>query len=133
MRPTTGNSDTSNSSIDSILEFLKYFKNNSKPFYKIDKEDIFYPYIYSRKVNEFIATVKKENFTIIYDWVKWQDEADKYFKEPELIDSASIVILRKLMTMFIRKERFCSGFINSVIDTGMILKILERLNALKAE
>lgn len=123
----------SNSSIDNILKFLPYFKDNDKPFYKIDKDDLFHPYVYSREVNKFLATIIKEEFTIVFDWTEWQKEAVKYFKDPELIDAVEITTLRKLMTMFIRKERFCSGFINSVIDTGMILKILERLNTLKAE
>jgi len=113
------------------LKFLPYFKDNDKPFYKIDIDDLFHPYVYSREVNKFLATIIKEEFTIVFDWVEWREEAVKYFKEPELIDSASITTLRKLMTMFIRKERFCSGFINSVIDTGMILRILERLNTIK--
>ena len=123
----------SNTSIDNILMFLPYFKNINKSFYKIDKDDLFYPYSYNREVNKFITTLKKEEFTIVFDWTEWQDEANKYFKDPKLIDATDIATLRKLMTMFIRKERFCSGFLNSVIDTGMILRILERLEAIKAE
>ena len=125
--------NTSNNSIDNILKYLPYFKENTRSYSKIDKEDVFYPYVYSREVSEFMAAVIKEDFTIIFDWVKWQDEADKYFKEPELLDSADLITLRKLMTVIFRKERFCSGFINTVIDTGMILKILERLEVIRKE
>ena len=123
----------SNNSIDKILMFLPYFKNINKSFYKVDKEDLFYPYSYNREVNEFMATLKKEEFAIVFDWVNWQDKAEKYFKDPELINTANIDTLRKLMTTFIRKERFCSGFLKSVIDTGMILRILERLNTIKTK
>ncbi len=123
----------SNTSINNILMFLPFFRNINESFYKVDKKDLFYPYSYNSEVTKFIATLKKEEFTIVFDWPEWQGEADKYFKEPELINSADIITLRKLMTMFIRKERFCSGFIKSVIDTGMILRILERLEAIRTE
>ena len=127
----SAHNNISNTSIDNILKYLPHFRDNKKSFSKIDKEDLFYPYVYSRETSEFMSTIIKEEFTIVFDWVKWQEEAEKYFKEAELLKSADIMTLRKLMTMFLRKERFCSGFLNSVIDTGMILRILERLNAIR--
>ena len=122
-----------NSSINKLLKHLEYFKNSSNPFYRIDKEDIFYPYIYSKKVNEFIITVKMEDFTIVYDWTSWQDEASKYFEDPDLLSSANITILKKLLTLIIRKERFCSGFIKSAIESGVIVAALERLEVIRYE
>ena len=121
------------SSINKILKHLEYFKNSSNPFYKIDKNDLFYPYIYSKEANEFIVTVKKENLTIIYDWTNWQDEASRYFEDPDLLMSANITTIKKLLTIIIRKERFCSGFLVDATKSGVILGILKRLEALGAE
>jgi len=55
----------------------------------------------------------------------------KYIDNPELLESVDLLILRKLLTLHVKKERFCSGHLASVIDTGHLVKIFERLKELK--
>ena len=120
-----------NKNIDSILKYLPYFKNRSNKFYRIDKEQIMDPYIYSRKVRDFIKSIYKENFTVVFDYPRWQMQALKYYKDSKLLKSADIITLRKLLTLHIRKDRFVSGHLVEMIDSGHILKILKRLKEIR--
>lgn len=118
--------------IERVLNFLPYFKDSSSKFYTIDKVKIMDPYIYDVRVHDFIRTIYKENFIIIFDHPRWQNEALKYIEDPKLLESASLLILPKLLTLHIRKERFCSGHLAAAIDTGHMVKILMRLKELKS-
>jgi O-acetyl-ADP-ribose deacetylase len=117
--------------IDKILEYLPYFKDKTNSFYTIESENYFDPYSYSGRVNQFIDTLYKHNFIISYDYPSWQPEAIKYVEDPKLLESADLLTLQKLLTLHVRKERFCSGHLASVIDEGHLLKILERLKKLR--
>ena len=120
-----------NKNIDSILKYLPYFKNRSNKFYRIDKAQIMDPYIYDGKVHDFVRTIYKENFIIIFDYPRWQMQALKYFRNSKLLESADIITLRKLLTLHIRKDRFVSGHLADMIDSGHILKILKRLKEIR--
>jgi len=119
--------------IDMLLEFLPYFKKRENTFYKIDKEDIFYPYNYSLEVQKFFNILRHENIIYPFDWVNWQNEAVKYFDNPCLLDDAGIKILKKLFTLHLRKERFCSGHFAEIIKSGHLVKMLERLKEIRKE
>ena len=113
--------------IEKILSYLSYFENNNNEFYTVDPKDMFYPYVYSSKVNEFEKALYDENILINFDWPKWQPEAKKMLDDESLIKSADIDTLRKLLTVHVRKERFCAGHLVSMIESGHILAILRRL------
>ncbi|WP_119796222.1 DUF6508 domain-containing protein [Paenibacillus thiaminolyticus] len=49
------------------------------------------------------------------------------------IERASIEELRKLMTAYVRQERFCEGFLTDVMRRGWVGKVLDRLQALTVE
>jgi O-acetyl-ADP-ribose deacetylase len=70
---------------------------------------------------------------IEFDYPRWQNEALKYIENPKLLESSDLMILRKLLTLHIRKERFCSGYLAVAINTGHLVKILERLEELKTD
>ena len=116
---------------DALLEYLPYFKDESNTLYTIEKGNFYDQYRYSSKVNQFIDVLYKHNFIIVFEYPSWQTEAKKYIEDPKLLESADLLILMKLLTLHIRKERFCSGHLAEVIDTGHLVKILERLKEIK--
>lgn len=118
--------------LDAALQYLPYFKDKNNSFYTIEKGNFYDPYKYSSEVYEFLDILYKHNFIIIFNHPKWQPEALKYIEDPELLKSADILTLRKLLTLHIRKERFCSGHLAAAVDTGHLVKILERLKVLKS-
>ncbi len=120
-----------NNNFDAVLKYLPYFKDKTNSFYTIEKGNFYDPYKYSSEVYEFLDILYKHKFIIIFNHPKWQTEALKYIEDPELLKSADLLTLRKLLTLHVRKERFCSGHLAAAIDTGHLFKILERLKELK--
>jgi O-acetyl-ADP-ribose deacetylase len=119
--------------IDNILKLLPYFEDKNNQFYEIRKEvnTLIFPYIYSVEVMNFMDALRTENIIFPFDWVKWQDEAVRYFDNPELLKSADLLTLRKLLTLHVRKDRFCDGHFAYIIDSGYLLNILKRLEELR--
>lgn len=99
-------------SIKQILSFLPYFieRNN----------------LNDNKVSEFVKILYASNFIINFDWVKWND-GEKIISDERLIKVSDLLTLRKLMTVIVRKDRFCEGILWSAIENGTIKFILERL------
>ncbi len=79
------------------------------------------------KMKFFIQDFYKSDLPYHYDWGKFQDEAKKYYKNPELLKNADILTIRKLLTLYIRKERFCEGHLLGIIKSGHMVEILNRL------
>jgi len=120
--------------IDAVLVFIPLFKSRDTELYKIDTETSFLdPYQYSKDVDSFINTLYQESFVISFDWTAWQDEAKRFVDNPKLLNLADISTLQKLLTTHVRKERFCSGHLAGMINTGHILAILKRLKAIRAD
>lgn len=69
---------------------------------------------------------------VTFDWPAWQDEAQR-FLDPEVVMTASLDEVRRLLTLHVRKERFCDGHLDGVIRSGHLTALLQRLAALTAE
>jgi O-acetyl-ADP-ribose deacetylase len=117
--------------INKILDFIPYFESKDSVFYTVDTADLLNPHIYSRNVLDFGKTLYEENIVCVFDWGSWQSEAEKYFKDAGLLKDADLDTLRKLLTLHVRKERFCSGHLAHMIESGHILSILKRIKDIK--
>ena len=120
-----------NKNLENILKFLLYFESTDNEFFKIDLKYLMYPYVYSKEVDDFVEVLYKENIIIIFDWPSWQNEAEKYYNDPEFLKTTDIGTLRKLLTLHVRKERFCSGHLASMIASGHIVNILKQLKTIR--
>ena len=86
---------------------------------------------YSREVNEFQRVLYGESFIINFDWPQWQDKAEQFYSKPELLNTADMLTLQKLLTTHIRKDRFCEGHLACVLKDGHITAILRQLKQIK--
>jgi hypothetical protein len=75
----------------------------------------------------------EEGFIIDFDWPKWQDQAEQYYSKPELLKTADIVTVQKLLTTHIRKERFCDVHLACMIKNRHISAILHRLKDIRCK
>lgn len=82
-------------------------------------------------MQQFLQAFYASDFLISFDWSDWQDEARRYFADPELLQTADVLILRRLLTLHIRKDRFWDGHLCEMIERGHISSILRRLKALR--
>lgn len=81
-------------------------------------------------VERFVETLYKNHWIIDFDWPSWGDEARKY-EQPEILATADLEIIRKLLTGHVRNDRFCEGHLLSMLESGLITAILRRLRTIR--
>lgn len=86
------------------------------------------------EIVEFHEELSKTGFLIVFDWKSWLDQNEIYkdIKNDieEYVRKADVETLRKLMTSYIRGNRFMEGLFDGVILNGNVTKILTRLKEL---
>ena len=105
-------------SIDKVLKYLSIFE---KKEYR------------SKEVSEFVETLYEEGFIISFDWGGWQSQAEQFCSNPELLNTADMITLQKLLTTHVRKDRFCEGHLACVLKEGHITAILRQLKKIQKE
>jgi len=120
--------------IDNLLEYLPYFKNRENHFFELINKPHQLPfYSYSEMVMIFYKSLYDENMIKMFDWSKWGSEAKKYFTDPLKLEKADLPTIQKLFTTIIRADRFSEGLLGDMIDDGVILNLLVRLEQIREE
>lgn len=63
-------------------------------------------------------------------WEAWQSKEEAFLAEHSLIASASMDDLRRLVVTIVRAERFCDGAMQTALETGLVVAVLQRAGAL---
>ena len=101
--------------LETILAFVTLFTSKEAKLYDIQTEPLtLNPYCYSKEFHQFITSVSQKNFIISFDWLAWQQEAQTFVTNTELLTVADISTLQKLFTTHIRQEKLCSGHLSFV-------------------
>ncbi len=92
------------------------------------------PYLQeSEAIRDFTRAVYDAGWCVPFDWGEWQDQAQRYASSPELVATADVEVLTKLLTTHVRKDRFCEGHLVAMAESGHLLAILERMKVLRSE
>ena len=81
-------------------------------------------------LDKFVSTCYDESIVQSFDWPAWADRCGPDVTSAGFITEADIDTLRKLLTVHIRKDRFCEGHLLASSRDGTILRILERMKEL---
>ena len=84
-------------------------------------------------VLDFMSALIHSGLQNPFDWPSWKKEARQYFENPDLIKSTDLETIQKLVTTFIRQDRFSGGHFASLCTTGIFLHILRRLQEISKE
>ena len=81
---------------------------------------------------EFIAAVTRAGRMVPFDWATWSQTAEgqRLLGEPSHISTATADQLGKVLTTLIRHERFSEGTLNEALESGLLLAIAQRAEAL---
>ena len=121
-------------SIDALLQFLPIFEADEFVFGDWPPFDGGFPaFDFSDDAGQFIDCLYHNNWVVPFDWPSWNEEAERLFNSPELLERADLETLRKLLTLHVRRDRFCEGHLSEMFDTGHLTMILERLRALRQD
>lgn len=90
------------------------------------------PYIYSPVVNDLVEALNRQELVFPFDWQEWSEQAQQLVNDPDLLAQADLETVRKLLTTHARCERFVSGHLAKMLDSGHIMAILKRLKQLRS-
>ena len=63
-----------------------------------------------------------------FDWPKWLPRAVRIFRNPSLLRKARMKTCLKLLTLHIRRDRFCDGHLGAMLASGHITAIIRRMD-----
>lgn len=84
-----------------------------------------------REANEFITKCYDHNFVQIFDWGKWSSENEELVNFGAGIEDLEIEGIIRVITAWCRGDRFCSGTLLGVMNDGLMLRLLMRLEKIK--
>ena len=86
----------------------------------------------AQEVDGLVQALYDNGWVEPFDWSKFQDEAIGYFENPSRLETVDVDTVRKLLTLHVRKDRFCDGHLLEMLEKGHIQAILRRLAQLTA-
>jgi hypothetical protein len=120
--------------IDTVLRFLPFFERPEYVFGEWHSPEGQIPYYsMSREAKDFVQALYGQQVLFSFDWMSWQEEAERYISAPEALETADLLVLRKLLTTHVRKERFVEGHLASMLECGHITMILRRLRNIREQ
>ncbi|NTU82667.1 MAG: hypothetical protein HGA45_25400 [Chloroflexales bacterium] len=120
--------------LDALLAFLPLFERPGYSFGEWQIQRGVFPFwAESPEVAAFIQAIHREQFIAPFDWVSWAEEARRYTEGgDEALATADLDTLRKLITAYVRADRFSEGTLASLFQNGQITAVLRRLKQIRA-
>ena len=117
--------------VGAILAFLPVFDSPGFKFGETVAPPGQFPYArMAPEVDGLIKSLYDNGWVEPFDWSEFQDEAIGYFENPTRLETADLETIRKLLTLHVRKDRFCDGHFLEILEAGQIQAILRRLATL---
>ncbi len=90
-------------------------------------------YVFSPEAEVFLADARA--LVEPFDWPTWASgrEGQALLADPDAVADATADDLRRLLTTFIRSERFGDGILESAFNRGMLTAIARRAATLAGE
>ena len=116
---------------EELLRFLDVFEKSGFSFGEVSARpgEIAHASL-AQEVLAFTEKLYETGFLIQFDWPEWQDVAETYVNDLSKLKTADVETLRKLLTLHVRKDRFCDGHLLDMFESGHIAAILRRLREL---
>ncbi len=116
--------------LNKLVKYLDFFQrldamsNEEKTRYMLE----------CKEIQEFRKELYNTAFLIVFDWKSWLNQNEMYKNIANDIEehvmNADLETLQKLMTSYIRGDRFTEGLFEGVIINGHVTKIITRLREL---
>jgi hypothetical protein len=86
---------------------------------------------YSEVFLVFVKALYDHGWAVPFDWPGWQEEVERLVESPEGVTDADAATIRRLLTLHVRKDRFCEGHLAEMLENGHILALLRRLREIR--
>lgn len=78
-------------------------------------------------VSKFFNVTYMLGLVIAYDWASWHEGIAILNEKHEAIDELDLEHLCKLLTIIIRSDKFCEGYLLNCFQSGVVLKVVETM------
>jgi ADP-ribosyl-[dinitrogen reductase] hydrolase len=113
--------------LQAVLEFLPLFEQpDFSPGEWITQAESLPYYSYTPEMLDFIRALSGNGLIQPFDWMNWR-EGEQLVDHPELLRSANLQTLRKLLTAHVRADRFSDGHLAGTFESGHMTLILKRM------
>ncbi|MBE9917778.1 hypothetical protein G8C92_27640 [Paenibacillus donghaensis] len=117
---------------DRLLPYLEIFQDPGQILYTQLNGYI----CEAEPIGAFRKELEETGFLMVFDWKSWIGEHEMYKDvrqniQPHIM-SSDVETLRKLLTSYVRGDRFSEGLFVEVVTNGKVVQILERLKELRS-
>jgi hypothetical protein len=88
-------------------------------------------YEFGEAVTSFIATCYEHDWVTPFDWPGWQEAGEQLTEDDIALGNTDTQTIRKLITLHVRKDRFCEGHLSNMFQRGHIVRLLHRLRDIR--
>jgi hypothetical protein len=67
-----------------------------------------------------VKALYDQGWIVPFDWPGWHEEAERLFKAPKGLADADAATIRRLLTLPVRKDRFCEGNPAGTLENGQV-------------
>ena len=120
--------------IQTLIEYLPYFEDKDETFgtFTSVENGQLVPAKLSDRAQAFVDACHTENFVQDFEWENFRIPAEKMMHDDGALATASLEDLGKLITVHIRKNEKVDSHLLSMMTSGHIQKLLNRLLQLGA-
>lgn len=132
--------------VSALISLASFLKEIDDPEFKAGEWNsseksrdgyIHMPYVdFSPTVVRFIEAAYENDWVMAdFDWPEWarSSRAMRLHDDPDSISQAGASDLFRLLTVFIRQDRFMEGALLEAFDNGLIIRIVRRAASILAE
>ena len=83
--------------------------------------------IYGETIEKLVKLAYEHDLVVSFDWTEWQSQAEELINDPVKLAGADLVMVQRLMTLHVRKERFCEGHLSEMHASGHLVALLRRI------
>ena len=115
--------------LDLIPEIKAKLKFSIVPKIEQDKDGVIIvpPFSAAEVVGKFQYTFEELGLMISFDWGSWIEGREILEGKSFDFDAFDIATKCKLISMIIRNDRFCDGYLVSTFESGLMLQVLESI------
>jgi hypothetical protein len=124
--------------IAKVLSFLPYLRDINQSYGKVlggerHGEIVSMPYAsLSDHATEFVEACYQANLVQSFDWTAWAEKNAALAHEGKGLESADLDCIIRLVTAHFRADRFVEGHLLEVLESGLMRRILERLQEISS-
>jgi hypothetical protein len=81
----------------------------------------------SEIVSKFFNTTYMLGLVVAFDWSAWHEGIEILNEKHELIEELEVEDLCKLLTIMLRSDKFCEGYLVNCFERGLVERIMEAM------